>query len=108
MTNPWEVFQFMRQLYEIGEEEAVYRVLRTAEPNAYRAISDISYIQHLEKVLHETGEFIGFINCDGAARRDNDNEGFLATARLCYYDETGEIAESEVGDVGKLLMQIRH
>jgi hypothetical protein len=107
MTSPWEVFLFMKQLYIAGEEESVYCVQRTEGKNAYSRSSGNSYIHHLEKVLHDTGEFIGFRDFSSGPRRDVDNEGFLATARLNYYDENGRTVESEVGDTGVLLMHLR-
>jgi len=107
MVSPWEILQFMKQVYEMGEATAVYRVHRTEGASSYRENSELSYIQHLQKVLDKTGEFIGFKDFSSGPRRDIENEGFLATSRLSYFLETGEIAESEIGDIGKLLMQLR-
>jgi hypothetical protein len=107
MTNDWEVFQFMKEVYECGEAEGVYRVVCTEEPHAYQEDSGISYIEHLEKVLNETGKYVGFWRVSVAARRDKEGEGFLATTRLSYFETDGTIAEVEVRDLGKLLMRLR-
>jgi hypothetical protein len=107
MTNDWEVFQFMKEVYECGEAEGIYRVVRTEEPHAYREDSGITYVEYLEKVLHETGKYVGFWRIGFGARRDKEGEGFLATTRLSYFETDGTIAEAEVGDLGKLLMRLR-
>jgi hypothetical protein len=137
MTNDWEIFEFMKGVYECGEAEGIYRVVRTEEPNAgdsgityvecyengvlqgvnrivrtdepqphaYRADSGISYVEYLEKVLHETGKYVGFRQQSTSIRQDK--EGFLATARLSYFETDGTIVEAEVEDLGKLLMRLR-
>jgi hypothetical protein len=107
MTSDWEVFQFMSQVYEAGEAEAVYHVLRVEGDPVFQAAINSSFIQYLEKALRSSGKYIGFKCSSSTARRDIEDSGFLVTARLSYYAENGEIIESEVGDVGKLLMRLR-
>jgi hypothetical protein len=107
-TNSAELDSLLHLADEIlaaGERESVYRIVETGAPLNYRSHMGWTYADYLRKTLSETGTLPLFNLGSGVAPTSS---GQLRTpARLCYYNSTGHLTETEVEDMGLLLEHLR-
>jgi hypothetical protein len=105
MTDPWELWPFLKGVLQAGEEEGVFRITEVGagEPPDYSGTSGQSYTEFAEQILIQEGRLTFF----------KDIERCNAPAWLCYYDLEGNLVEAEVpsrrefGGLGGLLRQLR-
>lgn len=101
MLDPWEQWLFWKQVFQIGKEEEVYRIIEARDPafrDEYVWISEEDYIFRVEQMLKERKEPCLLM----------DIEYWNVIGRLCHYDLEGNIIEAEIGrDLAELLHQLR-
>jgi hypothetical protein len=83
---------------EAGEQEQVFILRQTADPYAIHVPEIKTYIDYMHQVSVETS-ILPFFAVTSYA-------GSIRSSVICYYDEDGQITETEVHDVGALLQEI--
>jgi hypothetical protein len=107
MLDPWQQWAFLKGVLVAGEEEGVYRVVETREPNRFVAAPGWNYIQYHEQMLKEQEELLFFQQLRNASPYRTETGAELTPAHLCYYDSNGQLTEAEVDNLGELLEQLR-
>jgi hypothetical protein len=97
MLDPWELWPFLKGVLEIGEQEAVYWIVKVGVVrNLPRPAEGQSYAQLVEQYLTEKRELLFFNQLDLGYH-------VSTPAKLAYYEEDGTLAEKEISDLGWLL-----
>jgi hypothetical protein len=99
MLDHREMLAFLQEVFAVGEQEAVLRVLETSKPHRFQTTPDLSYSQFLNQLRSSSGEKLlgfGVLLCPDEVQ-----------ARLCYYETDGQLVEAEVSWPGLLLRRLR-
>jgi hypothetical protein len=84
MLNLWEQWAFAKELLRAGQEEGIYRIIRSK--SGYSETPHQSYNDWVEEILRNQGKLVAL----------DDLEYSLAPTRLSHYDLQGNIVETEI------------
>ncbi len=105
-TDIDNLLEFAQHLLEVGEREQIYRVLETRSPNAFKATANYTYIQYLRDIAASESQRLPLFN-DGGGAATTERGTLRAPARICFYNQMGNLVEQEIENVGLLLKELR-